>query len=61
MTSLLILSICVLAIAGVIFRPFNIAEHFWAAAGALILLFTGLLTITEGFHGITEASMFIFF
>lgn len=54
MTSLLILSICVLAIAGVIFRPFNIAEHFWAAAGALILLFTGLLTITEGFQGITK-------
>ncbi|MFD2286928.1 hypothetical protein ACFSOV_12510 [Pedobacter petrophilus] len=54
MTTALILSISILAIAGVIFRPFNISEHFWAGAGAVILLFTGLLKLSEGFAGVTR-------
>lgn len=42
------------AIAGVIIRPFKVAEAWWAVSGALILLFFGLLTFDESLNGVIK-------
>ena len=44
--------IAALATAGVILRPFNVAEAVWAAAGAAMLLALGLISISEAVTGI---------
>lgn len=45
-----------LTIAGVIIRPFQIAEAFWAVGGALILVISGLILPTDGLAGITKGT-----
>jgi len=54
MTSALILLISLLAIAGVIARPFGIPEYISACAGAAILIISGLLGFSEGISGFTK-------
>ena len=44
--------IAALATAGVILRPFNLAEAVWAVAGAAVLLALGLISIPEALTGI---------
>jgi len=44
---LLIWSVAALTTAGVLFRPFRLPEAFWAAAGALLLCVTGLMTLPD--------------
>ncbi|MGH8784026.1 MAG: arsenic transporter [Cupriavidus necator] len=44
---LLIWSVAALTTAGVLFRPFRLPEAFWAAAGALLLCATGLMTLPD--------------
>jgi len=45
-----------LAIAGVIIRPFKIAEAVWAVAGAVVLLVFGLINLTDGIAGIAKGT-----
>jgi len=45
-----------LAIAGVIIRPFNIPEVFWALAGAIILILSGLILPSDGLNGILKGT-----
>ena len=47
----LIWIISLIAIAGVIIRPFKMPEFVWAVGGALILVVFGLLSPAEGFAG----------
>ena len=54
MPHILIWIISLLAIAGVIIRPFHIPEVVWAVAGAVCLVAFGLLTPSEGLHGMTK-------
>lgn len=51
---ILIWVITSLSIAGVIFRPFNLPEFYWAVGGACLLLILGLLTPTESLSGIIK-------
>ena len=44
------------AIAGVIIRPFKIPEAVWAVSGAVILLAFGLISLTEGWAGISKGT-----
>jgi arsenical pump membrane protein len=44
--------IAALAIAGVILRPFNLAEAVWAVAGAALLAALGLISVPEALAGI---------
>jgi arsenical pump membrane protein len=44
--------IAALATAGVILRPFNLAEAVWAAAGAALLVGLGLISVPEALAGI---------
>ena len=53
---LAIYAIAILTTAGVIIRPFRIAEYAWAAAGALLLVITGLLSPVEAFKGIAKGT-----
>ncbi len=46
--------ISLLAIAGVILRPFGIREIWWAVAGALLLVVSGLIRPSEGLTGIVK-------
>ena len=39
--------IAALATAGVILRPFNLAEAVWAAAGAALLVALGLISVPQ--------------
>jgi arsenical pump membrane protein len=48
--------IFLLAIAGVIIRPFKISEVVWAVAGALLLVMLGLLSPMEGWRGIAKGT-----
>jgi len=49
---LTIWTICGIAAAGVILRPFNLAEAVWAVAGAAVLLALGLISIPDALTGI---------
>ena len=44
--------IAALATAGVILRPFSVAEAVWAVAGAAVLLALGLISISDALTGI---------
>jgi arsenical pump membrane protein len=46
--------IAVVAIAGVIIRPFKIPEAVWASAGALLLVATKLLSVPDAWTGIVS-------
>jgi len=62
MNHLSIWIISFLAIACVIVRPFKITEAIWAVSGAVILLAFGLISIAEGWAGIsngTDVYMFL--
>ncbi len=52
MTNIYIWLISFLAIAGVIVRPFKIAEVYWALAGAVFLLLFGLIAPRDAVAGI---------
>jgi arsenical pump membrane protein len=52
MSNLYIWIISFLSIAGVIIRPFRIAEAFWAVGGAIILLLFNLISLHEAWAGI---------
>ena len=45
-----------LAIAGVIIRPFKIAEAVWAVAGAVLLVISGLILPCDGLTGIAKGT-----
>lgn len=45
--TLAIYAVVVLSLGGVILRPWRIAEVYWACAGALVLVMSGLLTWRE--------------
>src|SRR3984957_10981317 len=47
-------SIIVLAIAGVIIRPFRLAEAIWAVAGAAALVLLGLLPFADALNGMRK-------
>jgi arsenical pump membrane protein len=62
-TTAAIYFIAALATAGVILRPFNLAEAVWAVAGAALLVALGLISIPEAFTGIargTDVYLFLF-
>jgi len=44
------------AIAGVIIRPFKIAEAIWAVTGAVLLVILGLILPSDGFAGIAKGT-----
>ncbi|CCH00227.1 arsenical pump membrane protein [Fibrella aestuarina BUZ 2] len=48
--------IALLAIAGIIIRPFNVPEFVWAVAGAVLLLLLGLITPTDALAGIGKGT-----
>lgn len=52
MTNLFIWVISFIAIAGVIIRPFKIAEAVWAVLGALLLILLKLISPADGINGI---------
>lgn len=56
MTHIIIWVISILAIAGVIIRPFKIAEATWAVAGAALLLILGLILPADGLSGILKGT-----
>jgi arsenical pump membrane protein len=58
-----IIIIAALATAGVILRPFNLAEAVWAVAGAALLVAFGLISIPDALAGIdkgTDVYLFLF-
>jgi arsenical pump membrane protein len=62
-TTAAIYLIAALATAGVILRPFNLAEAVWAVAGAALLVALGLVSIPEALTGIakgTDVYLFLF-
>ncbi len=62
-TTAAIYLIAALAAAGVILRPFNLAEAVWAVAGAVLLVALGLVSIPEALTGIakgTDVYLFLF-
>jgi arsenical pump membrane protein len=52
--TLLAWSIIILAIAGVIIRPFRLPEAIWAMAGAAALVLLGLLPIADALSGMRK-------
>jgi arsenical pump membrane protein len=56
MTHIYIWIISFLAIAGVITRPFKVAEAWWAALGAGLLVVLGLITLKDGLAGIARGT-----
>ncbi|QXV64160.1 arsenic transporter [Mucilaginibacter sp. 21P] len=62
MNHYIIWAISIVAIAGVIIRPFKLPEAVWAVAGALILFITGLIsfkTVTTGVGKGTDVYLFL--
>lgn len=57
----LIWLIALVTTAFVIIRPFKIAEAVWAVSGALILIVSGLLSLSQSFEGIKNGSDVYFF
>lgn len=49
-------SIAFLSVAGVIIRPFGTREAVWATAGALLLIFSGLISPSEGLKGVAAGT-----
>lgn len=52
-----------LSTAGVILRPFNLAEAVWAVAGAALLVMLGLISLPEALTGVakgTDVYLFLF-
>ena len=47
-------SVAALATAGVILRPFKLPEAVWAVAGALVLLFSGLIPVGTAWRGVEK-------
>lgn len=56
MTPIFIWIITFFAIAGVIVRPFNLAEYVWAVGGAVLLVALGLITPAESLAGIARGT-----
>lgn len=56
MTNIFIYIISVLAIAGVIIRPFKVTEAVWAVSGAVLLLLFGLITLHDGWEGVLKGT-----
>ncbi|GAB3901118.1 arsenic transporter [Spirosoma agri] len=56
MTTSFIWIITLLAVAGVIIRPFKTPEFIWAVGGAIVLLALGLITPTESLSGIMKGT-----
>jgi len=55
--------IAALTAAGVILRPFNLAEAVWAVAGAGLLVALGLISLPEALAGVakgTDVYLFLF-
>ena len=52
---LLIWLVCVLAVAGVIVRPYRTPEALWAGAGAVIVIASGLLPIDAALRALSPA------
>jgi arsenical pump membrane protein len=48
------LLIAILAIAGVIIRPFDLPEAVWAVGGALLLVVLGLLPVSDALAGVAK-------
>lgn len=48
--------IALVAIAGIIIRPFNVPEFVWAIAGAILLLILGLITPAEALEGVKKGT-----
>ncbi|GAB3745975.1 arsenic transporter [Spirosoma pomorum] len=48
--------IALVAIAGIIIRPFNVPEFVWAIAGAGLLLILGLITPAEALEGVRKGT-----
>lgn len=61
MSEILIWIISLLAIAGIIFRPFKTAELIWAILGAVFLLLLGLISFSDAFNGILKGNDVYFF
>ena len=62
-TTAAIYIIAALSTAGVILRPFNLAEAVWAMAGAVLLVALGLVSIPEALTGVgkgTDVYLFLF-
>ena len=51
---LIVWAIIALSILGVIMRPFKWPEAIWAAAGAIVLVVTGLLPAIDAWHGVLK-------
>lgn len=56
MSHIYIWIISFLAIAGVIIRPYKVAEAIWAVSGALLLVILGLITFADGIAGIAKGT-----
>src|SRR5271156_4972719 len=55
--------IAALSTAGVILRPFNVAEAVWAVVGAALLTALGLISVSEALTGVakgTDVYLFLF-
>ncbi len=53
--------IAAIAAAGVILRPFNLAEAIWAVAGAALLVILRLISIPEALNGVAKgADVYLF-
>jgi arsenical pump membrane protein len=55
--------IAALSVAGVILRPFNLAEAVWAVVGAALLVALGLISVPEALAGVakgTDVYLFLF-
>ncbi|QKZ14184.1 arsenic transporter [Spirosoma sp. KUDC1026] len=48
--------IALVAIAGIIIRPYNVPEYVWAIAGAVLLLVLGMLTPAEALEGVRKGT-----
>jgi arsenical pump membrane protein len=60
-TTAAIYLIAALSTAGVILRPFNLAEAVWAMAGAVLLVALGLVSIPEALTGVGKgADVYLF-
>jgi arsenical pump membrane protein len=60
-TTAVIYIIAALATAGVILRPFNLAEAVWAVSGASLLVALGLISIPDALTGIAKgADVYLF-
>ncbi|MGJ7916618.1 SLC13 family permease [Massilia sp. LXY-6] len=62
LSSAVVWPVAALSTAGILVKPFKVAEAWWAVAGALILLLTGQLTFAEVGHAVgrgTDVYLFL--